>query len=81
MTVMNIRKVRMLVRERFVLVRMHMGLLSIPRKVVLVLVRMRHGKMAMGMRMPLGQMRPDFCAHQGGGNPESHVGRIAQHQD
>jgi hypothetical protein len=55
MTMMDIRKVRMLVRQRFVRVRMVMRLLAIPRKImrvpvmhiVAVAMRMRHADMPM----------------------------------
>ena len=67
MPMMDVRVVRMLVRDRRVLVLMHMRLMPVPLEVVhmpVVLVMnmgmaVLHGLMRMLVLVPLGQMQPD----------------------
>lgn len=82
MPVMNVRIVRMLVRDHFMPVWMHMGFAAIPYKIMRMLmvlvmtVRMLvlHCFMRVLMLVSLGQMQPDTQGHQCARPPKMRTG-------
>ena len=89
MLVVNVRKVRMTVFQLGVLVHMGGGFYAVPIEIVAVLVvRIVAVAMAVGllgvfvhMLMSLGQVQPNPGRHQGGGEPENRMDRLAKHTD
>ena len=69
---MDVRKMRVGVRQRLMHVHVIVRLASVPFEIMLVLmvrivamtVRMAQGRMEVGMNMDLGQMHPHANAHQ-----------------
>ena len=86
MPVVDVRHMGMTVRERLMPMRMGMRFLSIPWKVMPVLVmlimhmavRMDRRLMGMDVLMLFGQMQPDSACHQRTGEPEAATGRLVQ---
>src|SRR6266700_2046176 len=84
--VMQVRVVRMLMREAAVLVFMRVGLRSVPRKIVLVLmmrvvhvgVRVRERLVPVLMSMALGQVEGHAGGHQQGRQPKARRRRLTQ---
>jgi len=78
MPVMDIRIVRMKVCQWNVFMRVNMRLDAIPFEIMRMLMMhvvamgmaMREPVMGMFMAVRLGQVQPDACCHQHGGNPE-----------
>jgi hypothetical protein len=88
MPVVNVGKVRMRVRERFMLMGMDMRFCAIPWEVVLMLVvgvvamrmRVMQPLVAMLMLVPFRDMQPNPGGHQCRRNPEHHAGLFAEQQ-
>lgn len=84
--VMDVRKMRMRMGQRFMPMRMSMRLFAIPRKIVLVsmmrimamFMGMFHRLMDMLMFMLFGQMQPHSRAHQQTGQPETDARQFAE---
>jgi hypothetical protein len=80
MVVMHVGHVRVCVRQRFVLVRMGVGLARrilqtvgvAVMLVVTVSMSVHHAAMGMGVRVPLGEVQPNADGHQHSGGEELH---------
>ena len=85
---MDIRRMRVRMRHRYMPVRMRVRLPPIPVRIVLmlvmfivdVLVRMLQRVVGVFMFVMLGKMQPDARRHQPTGNPESGTRRFLQQQ-
>ena len=82
---MDVGKVRVSVRERFVRMAMRMRFVSVPReamsvsmmRVVYVRVLMDESGMLVPVLVPLGQMQPDTDRHEHAGDQHWHGHRVA----
>ena len=85
-TVMNVGKVRMLVRHWLVNVRMRMRFTRVNAGCVLMLMmfvvsmamRVFQKRVLMRVRVSLGQMKPHAARHESGSGPERALYRFAQ---
>lgn len=87
--VMDVREVRMAVRQRGVPVRVRVGFCRVKAEIVgvpmvlivRVLVGMLQKFVHVGMLVPLAHMQPNAPTHQGRGDPECRSRRLAKRAD